>query len=296
VTIPLFTRFYGRSVRVILGAAFIIENLRDDGPRISFDFRSNNSREPDECTIRIWNLSKVTRDAIRLIVTADDSLRVRLHVGYEGRPQQVFDGQTTNVDVGRRGNGTDIVTIFEIADGAKAFREGFINASFVAGTPVSAILTAIITAMQLLPAPGSIELFTAKLSTSILQAISGGFVVNGRAADSLDVLCSLTGLRWFIRENMVVFENVRTLISDVPQILNPSTGLLWVSEPQGLDSIRARALLTPTLVTGRQVIIQNEFFLPVGAPAYAIESMRGTGDTEGGPWGAELDELRAVGS
>ena len=291
--IPLFTRFYKRACIVRIGVALTIANLDQDGPRISFSISRANRQDPDTGTIRLWNLKQETRDAIRLAYTADDSLRVRLAVGYERVTKVIFDAQAYDVEPGKF-DGPDIVTQLTVGDGVDAYREGFINESFAPGSELTTPLFAIASAMKLRIDPTSIALYETKITQSILKATSGPFILQGKAADSLDVLCAMTGLRWFIRDNTIVFQDTRAFLDDFAVILSPRTGLLWNEEPHFLDQIKARSLLNPDLQPGRQFKLLDEFGRPVGAPAYAIESIRYQGDTHGGVWIADIEEGRAI--
>jgi hypothetical protein len=298
VTIPLFTRFWGRSVEVIIDAIpqLRVSNLDDNGPRIAFEVHKNNSKEPDKAVIRMWNLRPQIRTLIRLNFLADDSITVKLKVGYQGFTKQIFQGQARDVEPGRQEGAVDIVTQFIVGDGIDAFREGFVNESFGPGTPMDVVLSSVIAAMGLIPAAGSLVLFQSKLPTSAIGAANSGFVATGKAADILDTLCALTSLRWFIRDNQVVFQDTRTFLTDFAVRLTPGTGLLWASEPHGRNQMKVKALLNPDLQPGRQIILQNELGLPIGDGNYAIESMRAFGDTEGAEWVAMIEEARAIAS
>ena len=294
MTIPLFKRFWKRACKVTIGGALTISNLDDNGPRIAFSAERRNSKEPDRCTVRIWNLAEATRKAIRLAYQGQDKLRIRLAVGYEGKTKQIFDGQAEDVEPGRWEGPVDVVTQFIIGDGIDAYREGYVNQSFAPGTPLQGALAAVAAAMGIIVAPASLVLFASKLTTSALGAVSGGLVLNGKAADVMDTLASLAKLRWFIQDDQIVLQEPRVFLDDFAVVLTPTTGLLWHGEPHATNSIKVRALLNPDLQKGRQFILLDPFGKTVGAPAYAIESVRYSGDTEGGPWLANIEEGRAI--
>jgi len=279
--IPLFKRFYKRAVKVTIGIGLVVANLDQNGPRISFAINRSNSSTPDTGTISMWNLRPSTRDALRVLKETDSSVRVRLAVGYEGKTKEIFDAETHDLQPGKFA-GPDIITRISVVDGGNAYREGYVNETFAPKTPLVDALISIALAMGIGVAPTSFALFQQKITLSILNTTSGPFAIEGKAADSLDVLCAMTGLRWFIRDNQIILQEMRTFLDDFAVILNPRTGLLWNEDPHFFDQIKAKALLNPDLQPGRQFKLQDRALKPIGAPAYAIESIAYRGDTQGG--------------
>jgi hypothetical protein len=177
--------------------------------------------------------------------------------------------------------GEDIVTKFEIGDGNKQMRDATIGQNFSSLT-VNVILQFLVNTVLKIPLdPISQALIVAKAS-ELPVTIWNNYVLNGDPQDRLDELIDLLGLEWKIFNGIFIVTDKGNAATSFPLafVLNIASGLIsWKQIDDG--AIEVVALANPNVRPGNQIIVQDSFGIPVGAPAHRVESIQYTGTTDG---------------
>ena len=290
MTAVAFTRFFQRAVTVsvknpLLGVSKVeIKNLKGDGLHISFDIARTNKPQPDEGTVRIYNLSPTTIGRMHAAYKSATeigfrrpSLELELNAGYEGIVSPMFKGDVWNMRPRVR-EGSDWYTEFQAADGGDAFRGGAVNAS-VGGVDYRTLIGIVTKAMNI-KTSAQAEASLAAAGANV-RRLEGGVVIQDTARAALDRLTKDLDLTWWIKDGQLVI--VKRVTTDVAVVLTPNTGLLNFDLVRSGD-IEGSAMLNPLMFPGRQLLVQDRFFRPVGEPAYRIESTAVSGASWGGDW------------
>ena len=285
-----FLRFFKRAVRVTLSNPLIvaervkIENLDGRGLHVTFDVDRTNEPQPDESVVRIYNLSDMTIGQIKLAYKHSTEpgfrrppLKLELDAGYDGVVSSLFKGDVWDMRPKVR-EGGDWYTEFRAADGGDAYRGGTVNAS-VGGVDYRTLIDIITKSAGITTsAQAEAALATAGASTT---RIEGGVVIQDTARAALDRLARDLGLKWWIRDGQLIM--VKTVTTDVAVSLSPDTGLIDFDLVRNGD-VEAQALLNPQIFPGRQVLISDRRGIPVGEPAYRVETTHTSGANFGGAW------------
>lgn len=263
---------------------------------ISFECNLRTRGEPNDATIRIYNLSPTTRNLLR-----EDGAGVRLFAGYVGQVDKIYEGTiivpTTNPD----GN-VDTVTEVISGDGYRNLDRSYFAKSYSAGTPVLTILTDVATELglpfEIDPAP-----------------VAGLSLLRGRSFDNklkrvLKELCRDYGLAWKIDYGILKIGLADTVDKTNPTavVLNETSGLIGTPtvkferyKKETRRRVVARSLLNPGLRPGRLVKIESDRFIvevekrfqknnsevtPNGV--YLIDEATFSGDNFGGDFDVEV--------
>lgn len=227
------------------------------GLHMAFDILATSESKPNTAKVKIFNLSKSTRDLI-----STDMRGLEFWAGYGDEVGMVFRGsfdkETSTVHHVK--NGTDWETEIEIGDGAKEFSSTYFDRSYSAGTPIRQIFTDITKSMGL---PFLME-YTG--TGSLLSSA----VFSGRASKVLDGLCAEHSCRWSIQHGVVeVIPKAATPKKDsTAVVLSPSTGL--VGTPTFTeDGLEVKTLLMCTIKPTRLIKVD---------PAAVETRMKALGD------------------
>jgi hypothetical protein len=265
--------------------------------RVTFDISKDASEEPNDHTIRIYNLAADTRKALE-----DPDLRCVLYAGYadEGGPLLMASG--TVVFAYTRFEQPDIVTELIVKDGFTEIRDTAVSIGLGPGAQASTIIRDIARQMGL-PLVMADELPDRRWQQ--------GFSFYGAARTALHKVAQGTGLEWSIQNQQLQVVQRRGTTRRQAVVLAADTGLLGypertreaarekarvkdkrtgddvnlVSAQQQRDGWRVTSLLLPTINPGDLVKLESrsvESFL-------RVEAVRHTGDSEGGDWQSELE-------
>ncbi len=213
--------------------------------RFRFSTKQEDEEGPNNCEIRVFNLSGDTIKKIR-----GEYSRVILQAGYESAAFGViFDGTIKQYRIGREG--TESYLDILAADGDIAYNYATVNRSLAAGTDAGERIAALVQAMGK---------YGTKPGTMIIPSTGGtlprGKVLFGMAKSIMRAEVQNIGATWSIQDGYV---NVIPLTGYLPGEavqLNHFSGLVGRPE-QTADGIRARCLLNPKIVIGGLVIINN---------------------------------------
>lgn len=264
--------------------------------RITFDVRKDTEEEPNDHTIRVYNLAAATRRALE-----EPGLRCVLYAGYaeEGGPLLMASGSV--VFAYTKFEQPDVVTELIVKDGYTEVRDTAISVGLGPGAQASAIIRDIARQMGL-PLVMADDVPDRRWQQ--------GFSFYGAARTALHKVTQGTGLEWSIQNQQLQVVQRRGTTRRQAVVLAADTGLLGfpertreaarekakvkdqttgdnvnlVSAQQQRDGWRVQSLLLPTLNPGDLVKLESksvEAFL-------RVEGLQHSGDSAGGNWQTEL--------
>ncbi|NMU88568.1 hypothetical protein HGQ98_01525 [Achromobacter ruhlandii] len=264
--------------------------------RITFDVRKDTEEEPNDHTIRVYNLAAATRRALE-----EPGLRCVLYAGYadEGGPLLMASGSV--VFAYTKFEQPDVVTELIVKDGYTEVRDTAISIGLGPGAQASAIIRDIARQMGL-PLVMADDVPDRRWQQ--------GFSFYGAARTALHKVTQGTGLEWSIQNQQLQVVQRRGTTRRQAVVLAADTGLLGfpertreaarekakvkdqtsgdnvnlVSAQQQRDGWRVQSLLLPTLNPGDLVKLESksvEAFL-------RVEGLQHSGDSAGGNWQTEL--------
>ena len=213
-----------------------------------FHFQFNTVQQdvesPNNCTIRVYNLSESTVRQVR-----GEFSRVILQAGYDGNYGVIFDGTIRQFRIGRV-NATDKYLDILAADGDLAYNWGVVRKTVAAGsTPDSRIKAAIdamaphgVTAGYLMPFTGGV--------------LPRGKVLFGMARAVLREEAENQLATWDISGGKVNFVAREHYLPGITVKLNALTGMVGRPE-QTNEGIRVKSLLNPRVRLGGLLEINN---------------------------------------
>lgn len=264
--------------------------------RITFDVRKDTEEEPNDHTIRVYNLAAATRRALE-----EPGLRCVLYAGYadEGGPLLMASGSV--VFAYTKFEQPDVVTELIVKDGYTEVRDTAISVGLGPGAQASVIIRDIARQMGL-PLVMADDVPDRRWQQ--------GFSFYGAARTALHKVTQGTGLEWSIQNQQLQVVQRRGTTRRQAVVLAADTGLLGfpertreaarekakvkdqttgdnvnlVSAQQQRDGWRVQSLLLPTLNPGDLVKLESksvEAFL-------RVEGLQHSGDSAGGNWQTEL--------
>ena len=263
---------------------------------ISFEVNLRTRGEPNDSTIRLYNLAPPTLNLLR-----NDGAGVRLFAGYAGKADKIYEGTiivpTTNPD-----GAVDTVTEIISSDGYRNLDRSYFSKSYSAGTLVFTVLKDVAESLGL-----PYEINPETFATSAL--------LRGRSFDNKArrVLQEVTGdydLSWKI-DYGVLKVGPRDRVdrtSPTAVLLNSETGFIGTPtvkferyQTETRRRIVARSLLNTGLRPGRMVQVESSRFIVevdkkfkrsndeiVPDGVYLIDEATFTGDNFGGDFDVEV--------
>lgn len=228
----------------------------DDNPGSTIDLSQTHFRfrtaqqdveSPNNCSIRIFNLSK---DTVELI-TKKEYTRVILQAGYEGAGAgSIFDGTIKWFRIGRE-NATDTYLDILAADGDMAYNFATVNVTLAAGSNPKQRIDAILG-----------EMYKKGLTPGDLMQPTGGVLPRGKvlfgmARALLRQEAQQQGATWNIDGGQVHMTPLTGYRPGDAVVLSALTGLVGLPE-QTNEGLRAKCLLNPRITVGGLVQIDNK--------------------------------------
>jgi hypothetical protein len=234
---------FKRAFRLVVGTTEIDarSGAQENGLRIAFSVSRDEKRTPNNAEIRVWNMSPRDRAAL----SKAESVSVSLEAGYVDDVGQIFLGDLRSVRHSHEQNG-DIITTVCGGDGEANLRAARINRTFPAGTPVSAVLKGLASALGL--APGNSAAAAAALGTARLGKAR---TLSGLCYDELEAFCRTQGLRWSVQDSalQVRTEGLPVLPTTGPLLRNDS-GLIGHLEVERNAKVGKDGKARGTIVSG----------------------------------------------
>ncbi len=242
-------------------------------------FRVERSVQPEANTaqLSIWNLSKEKRT----FLAQETSVPITIEAGYFGETQQIFKGDLEFGSTTRQG--ADWVTSLQAADGGKQISQSRVNLSFK-NVKIEQVLRRL--AQEMKVGLGNLASAAARgpQRGSVTEYLKG-IVLNGKTYEELERVAKQMGLGVSIQDGQLRFLQPSQVLPGVATVLTFTTGLIGSPEAGEDGNVRARSLLQPDLIPGRQVKIEaletNGFF--------RVEKSIFLGDTQGTDWYTDIE-------
>lgn len=276
--------------------------------RIVFSINKTLETAPNAAIVEIYNLAKTTRarieDGVAKILKnaqgVEDLVNIPtmiLNVGYGDDLKNIFIGDVAQITTKR--DGPDIVTSFDIGDGASTYADAKLDVSFGPGTKFPQVLNALREKMGL--TLGSV------IGINPTDQFQNGVTISGPAKDSLTKILSRQDLSWSIQDNKLQILPATSTTNDVAVLLNKSTGLIGspfkakvlndtLVNPQEANAsssksgkamksgLQCQILLNPEIKPGRQIKVESENV----SGTFKVTKLRHYGDTHSAPWYTEI--------
>lgn len=268
--------------------------------RMKFEVQNADIESPNNCHIRVYNLSTETVTQIQ-----KEFSEITLNAGYvDGNYGAIFKGTIKQFKIGRE-NATDKYLDIFAADGDTFYNQGIVATTLAAGATPKDTVTAVSTAMT--GSPPDLTGLGIKVDAQHKPAIRGqvlfamGRIPLRNYADTLDCSWSIQGGK------VVMISNTGYLAGEAVEI-NVETGMIGIPE-QTAEGIKVKCLLNPKIRIGGLVhlnngeIAQTMFQDPNGPPVaynqyhgvisnaaincdgwYRVYAANTEGDTRGDSW------------
>lgn len=297
---------FDRVYRLLVGKRSSDKGLEIVPPiRMTFDIAKTSAEEPNDAKIALYNLSEQTRRSLE-----EPGLRCVLYAGYaeEGGPLLMASGSIVHAYT--RFEQPDLITELIVKDGYIEVRDTAVSIGLGPGARASDIIRAIAAQMGL-PLVMADDVPDRRWQQ--------GFSFYGAARTALHKVTQGTGLEWSIqnqqlqvvqrlgttRRQAVVLamdsgllgspERTREAATEKSKATGgaagkagaraPATAAKAASGQQQRDGWKVKSLLLPTISPGDLVKLESR-----SVQAFQrVETLRHTGDSEGGDWQTELN-------
>ena len=264
------------------GSGVEITNLK-----ISFDIQKTSDKNPNTNKISVWNLTRNTR-----MMLEKPGTKCILYAGYaeDAGPLLIFQGGVTHAWT--KFDGPDVITEFELGDGAQEIRDTTISVGYNKGIKSNQVLNDV---------AGKMGLPLTIASNAPERSWANGLSHHGSARSLLDKVVAGTGLEWSIQNgNLQVIEKGMVTTRQGIEIAVDS-GMIGSPErertdkgetkpkkgktaKQEWDGWKVKTLLMPTLNPGDRVKLMARAVEGI----FRIEEIHHTGDNWEGDWQSEL--------
>jgi len=218
-----------------------------------FTFKINQAdvESPNNCVIRIFNLSDGSSQSTVQTIIKGEYSRVVLQAGYEnGAFGVIFDGNVRQFRKGRL-NATDTYLDLLCADGDLGYNFSVANQTLAAGSTSAQRTAAIIKSMN------PLGLSAGSLAPSTGGVLPRGKVLFGMSRALMRAEVQTQGATWSIQNGKI---NVIPLDGYLPGeavVLDAMSGMVGLPE-QTDNGIKVRCLLNPKITPGGLVKIDNK--------------------------------------
>lgn len=286
---------FDRTYRMLVGKPGAMGHEVRPPFQMAFDVSKDTKEEPNESTVRVWNLAEETRTAWE----EPDSV-VMLYAGYarERGPVLLAAGHITHAWT--ETDRADTITHISFHDGFVPVRDTVVTLSYAGGVRAERIIKDIAKAMKL----------PLKMGRVPDRAWQHGFSFYGAAYEALHKVVRGTGLEWSVQNGTLqIIEEGKT--TETVYVLHAGSGLIGspkrtrkgarekaqvkdkktgdnktiVSSQQQKDGWQVQSLLLPDVLPGDRVKLESRFVQGV----FRVDKISHNGDFMGGDWMSELD-------
>lgn len=242
--------------------------------------QKSTKREPNKCSLTVYNLRKEHRDAI------SRGVEVEVNAGYQraGGAHRRFLGAVKTFDVQR--NDVDVATKVEATDKGDAYRRARVSRSFAAGTTLEAVVRHLVSALDV--GTGNLEDFARGIAfEDRSSAFPTGYVVSGSAQRELTRVLHGAGLRWSVQNGVIQIAERGRPVRTTAVRLAVDTGLIGSPTVGERGKITAVTLLQPDIYPGSLVVLESD----VVTGQYTVSATKDDLKSRGAEWRTTL-ELR----
>lgn len=209
--------------------------------RFSFSVTRDKTEFPNTAEIKIWGLSKATRERFE----RQSELTCRITAGYQANASQIFFGQVQDAHTIR--DGADRILRVTLGEGQNEYMSKEVALSFAKGTPLTTVLTQLVTATG--QGIGNAQQLSSIALASGSKVLEGAYVAHGSAVFELQVFCDSVGLDWSFQDNQFMGAPIgKPYRADGP-LLSPQAGLTYAMLDRR-GNVEGKALLLPDLIPG----------------------------------------------
>lgn len=221
--------------------------------RVSFTVKRNLSKTPNQCEIRLYNLSEHTRRELERL-----PVQVMLHAGHNGVAKMLSRGDLVRSWSEREG--TEIVTTLVVRDGMRAFAHARMNRSYKPPISAAKVLSDAAKSMGL-TLPPEIE-----RSAELRQALADGISTKGATRDVLTRLLAPYNYHWSVQNGRLLIVRDEDVAPGEELLISKETGLLGSPKKRAPDKPKAKQeidfelLVNGDIGPARRVRLRSEFF------------------------------------
>lgn len=187
--------------------------------RLQFSVERDDKRHPNNCELRLYNLTKAHQAAL----AKAPEVRVRLEAGYVGELGTIFDGDLRSARTKKEG--TEYVTTISGGDGEKKIRTARINKTFSPGTPVSTVIGELGKALGV--GAGNLREFSGAQLANGSKTLTRSLTLSGPVFDELEHFSRSCGLRWSVQDSALQLRYEGLPVADRRgPLLRPDSGLV----------------------------------------------------------------------
>jgi hypothetical protein len=282
---PLTNRVWAITVGTKIGSLAV--GLKVTGLRVEFDIKKDIKPKPNDCTIKIYNLSREHRGALaqqKKVAGLTAGIPVRVEAGYKAAgPILLFSGDLRFAS--SQLEGATWVTIIESGDGEAAKQNARINIALGPNTTADQALGQAVKALGL--SQGNTAKFLAKLRASGTAA-PGRITLSGSAWLHAYQIARANGLEFSVQDGAVQLTEQGRVLPGRSVKLSPGHGLIGSPTVDHKGVLSAVSLLQDGLEPGRLVVMDA----PSVKGNFRIERVQYEGDSHGKPWYANIEGKR----
>jgi hypothetical protein len=267
--------------------------------RITFEIEKSTSEEPNLHRIRVYNLRPDRRREFE-----EGDMRAQLFAGYGEEDGPLLMAAGSVVDANTYYDEADVVTELRVADGYAEIRDTAVSLGYGPGITSAAILADLATKMNM----------PLQLGEDVPErSWEHGFSFYGPARAAMHKVTAGAGAEWSVQNQALQVVAKRGVTRRSVVVLAADTGLIGhpqrtmenarekatvkdkktgddarlVSAKQQRTGWKVRSLLLPTINPGDLVKMESRTDAARGF--WRVESVKHSGDSEGGDWETELE-------
>lgn len=255
-----------------------------NGLRVSASIQKTIMGLPSPSTIKVYNLSNDTRNAVRRGLT-----KLTLQAGWENTNlATIYKGSIINVQNVR--SGADIVTSFLVLPGFGALAMGASSVTFGPGTSV-------VTAIEQLGKDLPGVTITPENFKGIDGRIGGkGWSYAGATKDGLNRLAEEYGFSWSIQEGTLKCMGDKFMLGSSVELNGDNGGLVNISPIlsgplQWVTGVKIRALYVPGITVGSSVKVTSKLNKSLSG-TYRVHTIGIDMDTYSSSWTMNIESYK----
>lgn len=242
------------------------------------DISKSTKREPNKCSLTVFNLRKEHRDAIAA------GIEIEVNAGYAraGGPHRRFTGAVKKIAHSR--NDVDVVTKMDAEDAGDSYSRARINRSFGASSSIEVVVRALVQALGV--GPGNLEDWARGLRLEDgSNSFPAGYVVSGSAPRELTRVLHAAGLRWSVQNGVLQLRERGQPVRTTAVRLASDTGLIGSPTVGEKGKVTAECLLHPDLYPGAIVVLESDQL----RGQYTVAALKDTLRSRGTEWKNSLE-------
>ncbi len=280
-------RLYGRTA-VLTVARVVVDSFvqtRDEVQvtdlRMSFNVEKHLGKEPNTCTVSVFNLSEDSRALFE-----SKPLQVRLEAGYGGDAGSLFVGDL--VFGQSKLNGADWETKLELGDGQRAIAHARHSKTYPSGTTHLDMFRDTAKSMGM-----DVKVDSAADAAALVRQVASGTTFHGPTRKTLTQIVRRHGMEWSVQDGVIHVQSPDAVRPGEALVLDEGSGMLDSPEfgpPKkkgGKRLLTVKNLLYPALAPGRRVQVVSARINGM----FKVQRVVHAGDTAGADWTTTIEAI-----